>query len=50
MERIIVGTLIQIGLEEREVDSVLTGFETKDEKDVGHKAMAHALCLTEVEY
>ena len=50
MERYIVGTLIQIGLHERKVDSIHRGFKTRDNKDVGHKAMAHALCLTQVHY
>jgi len=50
MERFIVGTLIQVGLGERSADTVVKGFTTKDSQDVGHKAMAHALCLKEVTY
>ncbi|MDF1616770.1 tRNA pseudouridine synthase A [Petrocella sp. FN5] len=50
MERYIVGTLIQIGFLERKVDSIHRGFKTRDNKDVGHKAMAHALCLKKISY
>ncbi|MDA3845846.1 MAG: tRNA pseudouridine(38-40) synthase TruA [Vallitaleaceae bacterium] len=50
MERFIVGTLIQVGLGERSADTVVKGFKTQDSHDVGHKAMAHALCLKEVTY
>ena len=50
MERIIVGTLIQIGLGERNIQSIENVFKSKSLKDAGHKAMAHALCLTQVKY
>lgn len=49
MERIIVGTLIQIGLKERPVISIQKAFKSLDRKDAGHKSMAHSLCLTEIE-
>ncbi|NDL68373.1 tRNA pseudouridine(38-40) synthase TruA [Anaerotalea alkaliphila] len=50
MERIIVGTLIQVGFGDRDVKSVTKAFESKDRKDAGHKVMSHALCLTDVKY
>lgn len=50
MERIIAGTLIQVGLGQKTIDGVHRGFKTRDPKDAGHKAMAHASCLLKVEY
>jgi len=50
MVRIIAGTLIQLGLNEREINSIDRALSTKNREDAGHKAMAHALCLTEVKY
>ena len=50
MERIIVGTLIQIGLGQRNFGSITKAFESKDRKDAGHKAMANGLTLTEIKY
>lgn len=50
MERIIVGTLIQIGLGERDSESINKAFRTESTNDVGHKAMAPALTLIDVEY
>ena len=50
MERIIVGTLIQIGLGEREINSIGKVFKTKNRADAGHKSMAHALMLKNVKY
>lgn len=50
MERIIVGTLIQIGLGQRKADSIERAYKTRKKEDVGHKAMGHALCLIGVEY
>lgn len=50
MERIMVGTLIQVGLYEREVESVDRAFDTLDTTCAGHKAMAGALCLVDVSY
>ncbi len=46
MERYIVGTLIQIGLGQREIDSIDKAFRSKNNKDAGHKVMAHALILS----
>lgn len=50
MERIMVGTLVQIGLYEREIESISKAFSTTNSKHVGHKAMASALCLVDVVY
>jgi len=50
MERIMVGTLIQVGLYERDVESVDKAFSSKETIHVGHKAMAGALCLVDVTY
>ena len=50
MERFIVGTLMQIGLGERDVKSIDDAFVTLDRAYVGHKAMAHSLCLMKVLY
>ncbi len=50
MERIMVGTLVQIGLYERDVEDVDLAFETLDSKYSGHKAMAEALVLVDVKY
>lgn len=50
MERIMVGTLIQVGLYEREIDSIDKAFSTLNAKHVGHKAMAGALTLIDVTY
>ncbi len=50
MERIIVGTLIQIGSGQRHMDNINRAFKTRDSKSVGHKAMGHALCLVDVIY
>jgi len=50
MERVIVGTLIQIGLGQLPMNTIEKAFESKDMKDVGHKASADALCLLSVEY
>lgn len=50
MERIIVGTLIQIGIGQLPMSVIDKAFESKDMKDVGHKASADALCLLSVEY
>ncbi len=50
MERIIVGTLIQIGLGERHEETIKRGFKSMNNKDVGHKAMASALTLVNVEF
>lgn len=50
MERYIVGTLIQIGLGQLPPKAVANSFDSKDQKDVGHKAMAGALYLMHVEF
>lgn len=50
MERIMVGTLIQVGLYERDVESVDKAFSSKETIHSGHKAMAGALCLVDVSY
>lgn len=50
MERIIVGTLIQIGLGTRHEETIKRAFKSMNNKDVGHKAMASALTLVHVEY
>jgi len=50
MERIIVGTLIQVGLGQLPMTTVEKAFESKNSEDVGHKASAGALCLINVEY
>jgi len=50
MERVIVGTLIQVGLGQLPMNTIEKAFEFKDKSDVGHKASAGALCLLSVEY
>lgn len=50
MERLIVGTLIQIGLGQLPLSCISTAFETKNLNDVGHKASAGALCLSSIKY
>ncbi|ABR48486.1 tRNA pseudouridine synthase A [Alkaliphilus metalliredigens QYMF] len=50
MERVIVGTLIQIGLGQLPMNTIEKAFESKNMNDVGHKASAGALCLLSVEY
>ncbi len=50
MERIIVGTLIQIGLGTRHIETIKRAFKSMNNKDVGHKAMAPALTLVDVIY
>lgn len=50
MERIIVGTLIQIGTGQKKLADIEKAFTMKDPKFVGHKAMAAALSLMEVHY
>lgn len=49
MERIMIGTLVQIGLEDRAPASITKVFASKNREDAGHKIMAHALCLVNVE-
>ena len=50
MERIIVGTLIQVGLNELNAQMIPKAFTAYNEKYVGHKAMSGALCLVDVSY
>lgn len=50
MERFIVGTLIQIGLGQKNPKSIDDAFSTLNKDCVGHKAMAHSLCLMDVLY
>lgn len=50
MERIIVGTLIQIGLGQLRIESIERAYLSRKKEDVGHKAMGHALCLMSIEY
>ncbi len=50
MERLIVGTLVQIGLGQLPANAIEKAFESKNMNDVGHKASAGALCLINVEY
>lgn len=50
MERLIVGTIIQVGLNQLPVNTISNALTTKHEKYIGHKAMADALCLISVNY
>lgn len=50
MERVIVGTLIQVGLGQLPINTIKKAFESKDMNDVGHKASADGLCLLSIEY
>lgn len=50
MVRILTGTLIEIGLGQREMDSILTVFKTKNRAQAGFTAPAQGLCLVEVRY
>ena len=50
MERVIIGTLIQVGTGQLPINIIQKAFESKDMKDVGHKASADALCLLSIEY
>ena len=50
MERLMVGTLIQVGLGQLPSSSVERALKSLEVKHVGHKASADALCLTRVDY
>ncbi len=50
MARILVGTLIEIGLGKREIDSIDEIFASKRRETAGETAPAKGLCLTEVRY
>jgi tRNA pseudouridine38-40 synthase len=48
MERLIVGTLVQVGLGQLPWNTATKAFETQKLAHVGHKVMAGALCLSSV--
>lgn len=50
MERLIVGTLVQVGLGQLPIPTVERAFTSQKMANVGHKAMAGALCLLSVAY
>ena len=50
MVRIMVGTLIQIGLKEKTIEDLKKALETGDRTLVGRTFPAKGLCLTKVEY
>ncbi len=50
MARIMVGTLIEVGLGKREPDSIDEIFASKRRENAGETAPAKGLCLTEVRY
>ena len=50
MVRIMVGTLIQIGLKEKTIEDLQKALETGDRTLVGKTFPAKGLCLTEVQY
>ena len=50
MVRIMVGTLIQIGLKEKTIEDLQKALETGDRTLVGRTFPANGLCLTQVEY
>lgn len=50
MERIIVGTLVQIGLGQLPIVSIENAFELKDPDGVGHRSSASGLCLLNIQY
>ena len=50
MERLMVGTLIQVGLGQLPMHAVEHALDKQDPKFVGHKVSAGALCLTQVAY
>ena len=50
MARILVGTLIEIGLHKREIDTIDEIFASKRRENAGETAPAKGLCLTEVRY
>jgi tRNA pseudouridine38-40 synthase len=49
MVRIMVGTLLEVGMGQREIDSIPKLFGAKRE-EAGHLVPAQGLCLMEVEY
>ena len=50
MVRIMVGTLVEIGLHQRDAESIPAIFETKKRENAGAMAPAHGLYLMEVRY
>ncbi len=50
MERLIVGTLVQIGMGQLPIEAIGKAFEYKADEYVGYKAGADGLCLLRVEY
>ncbi len=50
MERLIVGTLVQIGLGQLPVDSIENAYSFLDLDAIGHKASASALSLLSIQY
>ncbi len=50
MARIIVGTLVEVGLGARPVSDVEAILEARDRRLAGKTAPPHGLCLKEVEY
>lgn len=50
MERFVVGTLVEIGLGQKEPDTISKAFKSYNEKNVGHKSMAGGLCLLDILY
>ena len=50
MERMMIGTLIQVGLGQLPINTVERALKTCEVKHVGHKASVDALCLVEVAY
>lgn len=50
MVRIIVGTLVEVGLGEREISSIDAAFDTLDRQQSGQTAPACGLTLWEVKY
>ncbi len=50
MERIMVGTLIQVGLGDKHPETINRAFRTLNSKDTGHKVMAGALLLERITF
>ena len=50
MARILTGTLIEVGLNQRQVDSIEEIFASQCRENAGQTAPAKGLCLTEVRY
>ncbi len=50
MVRILTGTLIEVGKQQRAASSIPALIEAKERRLAGHTAPAHALCLSKVDY